>query len=139
PLVYEMDIAQPDDPATGRHVVFQYLVTLAPGRLHIDWGDGFSDDVAPVATRSAPPVNPPSDCNIQHLYKQVSGEAHGGPPQGLTVRVTQQVTVSATVTSFDGATTVSETVIVAQQPPALDYTPAPQPLHRVEQIEAVLG
>jgi hypothetical protein len=137
-VTYAMTVAQPDDPATGRHVVFQYLIMLTPGRLHIDWGDGFGDEVAPAATQTGAPRNPPYDCNVQHLYKQVSGETHGGPPDGLVVRVTQQVTVSATVTSFDGATAVTESVIVPQQPPAFNYTPDPQPRHHVEQIEAVV-
>jgi hypothetical protein len=134
----EYDVARPDDPATGRHVFLQYLIILTPGRLHIDWGDGFSDDIDAAAARSGPPQNPPADCTIRHDYKQVSGEAHGGPPGGLTIRVTQEVTIRATVTTFDGVDTVTSTVILPQQPPALDYTPDPQPRHLVQQIEAVV-
>lgn len=123
PITYGYDIQGPIDPATQRFVWFRYTITIDPGSVTERWSDG-----AVTQGYAGPPgPDPVATCTaIDHVFKQVSNSA--------SVTVTQSVTISGTVSWFDGVQQHSEPLTSTTVGPIVDSTFT----HSVLQVDPAL-
>jgi hypothetical protein len=96
--------------SNGYTVFLVYNITVTPGDVTWDWGDG-TQNGSQVAPESAPVTLPRYDaaaqtwsdsCSVSHEYSTVS--------DGRTITATQTFTIAITVLWNDGITTWSQTV-----------------------------